>query len=114
MFQELGGRLKYTSCGVPGRKGLFSPIQQAMLGNPPFVTIDSFSIKLSKTGVPLSANWPHTPHTLTNLFQIHSIMWAISMHATLVWAECRHPVPPTYSMWPGRWPSPKTSRMPLS
>ena len=41
-FQELCGRLQHASFGTAEGTGLFSPIQQAMAGNPPFITIASF------------------------------------------------------------------------
>lgn len=38
-FQELAGKLQHASFGIPGGKGMFSPIYAATIGNPPFVTI---------------------------------------------------------------------------
>ena len=38
-YQKLAGKLQHASLGMPGGKGLFSPLQLAMLGNPPFITL---------------------------------------------------------------------------
>jgi hypothetical protein len=38
-YQKLAGKLQHASLGLPGGKGLFSPIQIAMQGNPDFVTL---------------------------------------------------------------------------
>ena len=40
-FQELAGKLQHASFGIPGGKGMFSPIYAAMKGDPEFVTITS-------------------------------------------------------------------------
>ena len=39
VFQELAGKLQYASFGVPGGKGLFSPIHRAMQGSKPYIRI---------------------------------------------------------------------------
>ena len=39
VFQELAGKLQHASFGVPGGKGLFSPIHRAMQGSKPYVRI---------------------------------------------------------------------------
>jgi hypothetical protein len=38
-YQKLAGKLQHASLGLPGGKGLFSPIQLAMQGNPEFVPL---------------------------------------------------------------------------
>ena len=38
-LQELTGRLQHASFGIPGGQGLFSPFDQALAGNKPFITI---------------------------------------------------------------------------
>ena len=38
-YQKLAGKLQHASYGLPGGKGLFSPIQQAMAKNPSFINI---------------------------------------------------------------------------
>ena len=38
-FQKVAGKLQHASFGIPGGKGLFSPIYRAMQHSPPFVTI---------------------------------------------------------------------------
>ena len=38
-FQQLAGKLQHASYGIPGGRGLFSPIQMAMVGNPNFITL---------------------------------------------------------------------------
>ena len=38
-FQELAGKLQHASFGIPGGKGLFSPIYAATIGDPEFVTM---------------------------------------------------------------------------
>jgi hypothetical protein len=38
-YQKLAGKLQHASLGLPGGKGLFSPIQIAMQGNPEFVPL---------------------------------------------------------------------------
>ena len=39
IFQELAGKLQHASFGVPGGKGLFSPIHRAMQGSKPYIRI---------------------------------------------------------------------------
>jgi hypothetical protein len=36
-FQQIAGKLQHASFGMTGGKGLFSPLQRALIGNPPFV-----------------------------------------------------------------------------
>ena len=38
-FQQLAGKLQHASFGIPGGKGLFSPLQMAMAGNPDFINL---------------------------------------------------------------------------
>jgi hypothetical protein len=38
-YQKVAGKLQHASYGLPGGKGLFSPIQLAMSGNPDFITM---------------------------------------------------------------------------
>jgi hypothetical protein len=38
-YQKLAGKLQHASFGIPGGTGLFSPIQVAMRGDPPFITL---------------------------------------------------------------------------
>ena len=38
-FQQLAGKLQHASFGMPGGRGLFSPLQMAMLGDPEFINI---------------------------------------------------------------------------
>jgi hypothetical protein len=47
-FQRLSGKLQHASFGIPGGVSLFTPIQMAMAGNPPFIIItDSLKSILS-------------------------------------------------------------------
>ena len=39
VFQELAGKLQHASFGVPGGKGLFSPIYRALQGSKPYIRI---------------------------------------------------------------------------
>ena len=39
IFQELAGKLQHASFGVPGGKGLFSPIYRALQGSKPYIPI---------------------------------------------------------------------------
>ena len=39
VFQELAGKLQHASFGVPGGKGLFSPIYRALQGSKPYIPI---------------------------------------------------------------------------
>ena len=39
VFQELAGKLQHASFGVPGGKGLFSPIHRALQGTKPYIKI---------------------------------------------------------------------------
>ena len=38
-FQKIAGKLQHASFGIPGGKGLFSPLQMALHGSPQFITI---------------------------------------------------------------------------
>jgi hypothetical protein len=38
-YQKLAGKLQHASFGLPGGRGLFSPIQMAMSGNPEFIPL---------------------------------------------------------------------------
>jgi hypothetical protein len=38
-YQKVAGKLQHASYGLPGGKGLFSPIQMAMAGNPDFINM---------------------------------------------------------------------------
>jgi hypothetical protein len=38
-YQKVAGKLQHASYGLPGGKGLFSPIQMAMAGNPDFINL---------------------------------------------------------------------------
>jgi hypothetical protein len=38
-FQQIAGKLQHASFGMPGGKGLFSPLQRALIGNPPFIQL---------------------------------------------------------------------------
>lgn len=40
IFQKIAGKLQHASFGIPGGEGLFSPIQEAMKGDPPKITIN--------------------------------------------------------------------------
>ena len=40
-FQKLSGKLQHASFGIPSGKGLFSPIQMAMRGNPEFIALSN-------------------------------------------------------------------------
>ena len=40
-FQELAGKIQHASFGIPGGRGLFSPIYAAMIGDPHFVYINA-------------------------------------------------------------------------
>ncbi len=38
-YQKIAGKLQHASFGIPGGAGLFSPIQAAMIHDPPFITL---------------------------------------------------------------------------
>jgi hypothetical protein len=38
-YQKLAGKLQHASFGLPGGRGLFSPIQMTMAGNPEFIPL---------------------------------------------------------------------------
>ncbi len=38
-YQKLAGKLQHALFGIPGGAGLFSPLQEAMLGDLPFITL---------------------------------------------------------------------------
>jgi hypothetical protein len=41
-FQRIAGKLQHASMGIPGGSGLFSPLQQAMAGDPKYIKIDKY------------------------------------------------------------------------
>jgi hypothetical protein len=54
-YQKLAGKLQHASFGIPGGSGLFSPIQVAMRGDPPVIT-------LSTTLKQILADWRYIIH----------------------------------------------------
>lgn len=41
-YQQLAGKLQHASFGMPGGKGLFSPLQMAMLSDPEFIVLTPY------------------------------------------------------------------------
>ena len=105
-FQKLAGRLQHASFGIPGGAGLFSPIQQAMKMNPPFINI---SAELDQALQDWRYMINHLKHHPTHVSQLvhdypHYLGYsdACGLGAGGVWCSGTHSLQPT--VWQVQWP----------
>ena len=66
-FQSITGKLQHASMGLPGGKGLFSPIFNAMLGDPAFITMSSHLRQVLKDWICLLRQMATRPTSVLEL-----------------------------------------------
>ena len=106
MYQKLAGKLQHASYGIPGGKGLFRPIQQAVQGNPEFINITT---ELKQ----ILGDWryfiKYMARNPTSVFQLVSeypdyigYVDACKLGTGGIWTSGLKPLHPTF--WQVEWP----------
>jgi hypothetical protein len=106
-FQKLAGKLQHASFGIPGGKGLFSPVQMAMTKNPDFINITN-ELKI------ILSDWRYMIHFLqkhpTSVLQLivetpHYLGYsdACGIGTGGIWASGLAPLSPL--LWQLEWPA---------
>jgi hypothetical protein len=105
-FQSLAGKLQHASYGLPGGKGLFSPLQMAMTGSPPFINLTKDIKAVLKDWQHLIAHMNNNPTSVlqlvVNLPDYIAYSDACKLGAGGVWVPGQKDISPF--VWQVEWP----------
>jgi hypothetical protein len=105
-YQKVAGKLQHASYGLPGGKGLFSPIQIAMSGNPDFITLTKDLIIIFKDWQRLLKHMQKKPTSVLQLMANYpdyiGYSDACRLGAGGAWCSGLKPMAPF--IWQVQWP----------
>ena len=106
-YQKLAGKLQHASFGLPGGKGLFSPIQMAMAGNPDFITLTDELKECLKDWQTILRHMERNPTSVLQLVtdfpSYIGYSDACGLGAGGTWSSGLDPLPPF--LWKYEWPA---------